>query len=135
MEVTKLIVTEKDKKTLIELIRDSEAVDPIAAKCRKKLYEELKVATVIAENEFPRKVVRIGSVVTITTPFGRKAGLEMVLPQRADIQKGKLSVLSPMGTALIGYAEGSDVSWHFPQGDEIINIEKVDNDIEVFPHG
>jgi regulator of nucleoside diphosphate kinase len=134
MEVINLIVTEKDKRTLIDLIRNSEAVDPIAAKCRKKLYEELKVATIISEEEFPKKTVRIGSIVTITTPFGRKAGLEMVLPQRADIQKGKLSVLSPMGTALIGYAEGSDVNWHFPQGDEIINIEKVDNDMEVYPH-
>lgn len=127
MEVKNLIITEKDKKQLIDLIKSSEAVDPIAAKCRKKLLEELKEAILIDEENFPKNIVRIGSVITLSTRFGRKSGLELVLPSNADIQKGKLSALSPMGTAIIGYEEGSEVNWHFPQGDEIIHIEKVTN--------
>lgn len=127
MEVKNLIITEKDKKQLIDLIKSSEAVDPIAAKCRKKLLEELKEAILIDEEKFPKNIVRIGSVITLSTRFGRKSGLELVLPSNADIQKGRLSALSPMGTAIIGYEEGSEVNWHFPQGDEIIHIEKVTN--------
>lgn len=127
MEVKNLIITEKDKKQLIDLIKSSEAVDPIAAKCRKKLLKELKEAILIDEENFPKNIVRIGSVISLSTRFGRKSGLELVLPSNADIQKGKLSALSPMGTAIIGYEEGSEVNWHFPQGDEIIHIEKVTN--------
>tara|TARA_R110002049_G_scaffold129408_2_gene287183 strand:+ start:1259 stop:1642 length:384 start_codon:yes stop_codon:yes gene_type:complete len=127
MEVKSLIITEKDKKQLIELIKSSEAVDPIAAKCRKKLLEELKEATIVSAENFPSNVVKIGSSITLSTRFGRKAGLELVIPSQADIQKGKLSALSPMGTAIIGYEEGSEVNWHFPQGDEIIHIESVVN--------
>lgn len=128
MEEYKLIVSEKDHKVLVNLIRDTDTVDPIATKSKMKLKEELKSAIILPSDKMPADVVRINSVVNLTTSFGKKTGLQLVLPHLADIQKGKLSVMSPMGTALIGYKKGAEVLWHFPKGDETIIIDEVKNE-------
>ena len=96
-------------------------------KCREKLSAELKVADIRKEEDMPKDIVRLGSVVTVFTSFGRKVGLKIVMPAFADFQNRKLSIMAPMGTALIGYREGDKVLWHFPKGDEWITIESVDN--------
>ena len=49
----------------------------------------------------------------------------LVFPADADIDAGKLSVLSPVGTALLGYAEGDTVEWEVPAGKRRIRIEKI----------
>ncbi len=127
MEEYKLIVSEKDHKVLVNLIRDTDTVDPITTKSKMKLKEELKSAIILSLDKMPADVVRINSIVNLATSFGRKSGLQLVLPHLADIQKGKLSVMSPMGTALMGYKKGAEVLWHFPKGDETITIEDVNN--------
>ena len=81
------------------------------------------MANVIPDEEMPDNVVRLGSTIDVNTPFGRKVNLTIVMPGNADFQKGKLSVMSPIGTAVLGYKEGDQVKWHFPKGDELITIE------------
>lgn len=51
------------------------------------------------------------------------------MPVRADISKGLVSVLSPMGTALIGFREGESVSWQMPGGLKHFRILRVNNDM------
>ena len=71
--------------------------------------------------------MRLDSIVTIQTSFGRKDGMQLVLPSEGDLSKRKLSIMSPMGSALIGYTEGDKVPWNLPMGTEEIIIEKVVN--------
>lgn len=123
-----IIVTENDHKVFKKLIETSYTVDPIEKKSHKKLYEELKTATIVSEKEFPQKVVRLNSLVTIQTTFGRKDNIQLVLPHEGDLSKRKLSIMSPMGSALIGYSEGDRVSWSLPKGTEEIIIERVINE-------
>lgn len=122
-----LIVTEKEYQLFKSLIETSHTVDPIEKKSHRKLYEQLKTATIVKEEKFPQKCVRLYSIVTIQTSFGRKDGMQLVLPNEGDLSKRKLSIMSPMGSALIGYIEGDKVPWNLPMGTEDILIEKVLN--------
>jgi regulator of nucleoside diphosphate kinase len=129
METTikNIIVTKKEHEIFKKLIETSHTVDPIEKKSHRKLYEELKTAIIVNEREFPKKVVRLNSIVTIQTSFGRKDGMQLVLPSEGDLSKRKLSIMSPMGSALLGYVEGDKVPWNLPMGTEDILIEKVIN--------
>ena len=100
-----IIVTKKDHAIFNKLIETSDGVEPIG-----------------------RKIVRLNSIVTIETSFGKKDGMQLVLPSEGDLSKRKLSIMTPMGTALIGYTEGDKVVWSLPRGEEIITIVKVTND-------
>lgn len=120
-----IIVTENDHKVFKKLIETSYTVDPVEKKSHGKLYEELKTATIVSEEDFPKNIVRLNSIVTIQTSFGRKDGMHLVLPSEGDLSKRKLSIMSPMGAALIGYSEGDKVPWNLPMGTEDILIEKV----------
>ena len=122
-----IIVTEKDYKTFKGLIETSHTVDPIEKRSHKKLYDELRSATIVSENELPKNIVRLNSIVTVQTSFGRKDSLQLVLPNEGDLSKRKLSIMSPMGSALLGYVEGDEVPWNLPMGSENILIEKVVN--------
>lgn len=120
-----ITVTENDHKMFKNLIETSYTVDPIEKLSHRKLYEELKTATIVSEEDFPKNIVRLNSIVTIQTSFGRKDGIQLVLPNEGDLSKRKLSIMSPMGSALIGYSEGDRVPWNLPMGSEDIYIEKV----------
>ncbi len=122
-----LIVTAEEHRIFKKLIETSHTVDPIEKKSHRKLYEELKTAHIVKEEDLPKDVVRLNSIVTIQTSFGRKDGMQLVLPNEGDLSKRKLSIMSPMGSALLGYLEGDTVPWNLPMGTENILIEKVIN--------
>ncbi|MGB0805893.1 MAG: GreA/GreB family elongation factor [Salibacteraceae bacterium] len=122
-----LIVTPEDVTIFKSLILKSNTVDPIEKNSHQKLFEELKSAMVLPSSQLPSNVVRLNSVVSIKTSFGIKKDIQLVLPSNADLSKNRLSVMSPMGAALIGYQEGDSVLWSLPRGEEEITILKVNN--------
>ncbi|MBK7128251.1 MAG: GreA/GreB family elongation factor [Crocinitomicaceae bacterium] len=130
MEESVLIVSKEELPIIKRLIEKYPATDIIEKRGRQKLYRELKLAELKSNDEMPAEVVRLNSIVSVQTSFGRKDGLKIVLPQESNLQKKKLSVMSSMGTALYGYAEGSKVLWNLPNGEEFIVIERVINDKE-----
>ncbi len=130
-EHTQLIVIRKEAELLKNLIRKSPIVDPTLKESLKELLDQLNNALEVNEEDFPTTIVRLNSLVTLQTTYGRKDNLELVLPNEADLSKRKLSVLSPMGAALFGYEEGKNVTWKFPNGYENILIERVLRDIHL----
>ena len=90
-----------------------------------KLSQELEAADVLEEQDIPKEVIRINSIVTIATAQNNNKSFRLVLPEESDISKNLLSILSPMGLALYGYAEGDHVIWEFPSGVNKITIMKV----------
>lgn len=92
-----------------------------------RLYKELDTADVRKEEDMPLDVVRVCSIVDVGMPAGRKNGLQLVMHADADLKQNKLSVLSVLGSALIGYRQGATIVWKLPQGDQTITLEKVDN--------
>jgi regulator of nucleoside diphosphate kinase len=97
----------------------------------RKLYNEIKKAQIVKEEDFPEDVVRLGSKVVIKDMHtGRDMAIIIVLPQFADIKQKKVSVLAPLGTALIGFRKGQKVSWEVPSGKKDFKIIEVNNWID-----
>jgi regulator of nucleoside diphosphate kinase len=91
-----------------------------------KLSEELKRARLVDEKDFPADVVRLDSMVVIKDlTTNRNMTVTIVLPQKADIKQKKVSVLAPIGTALIGFKKGQVVSWNVPSGRKDFEIVEV----------
>jgi regulator of nucleoside diphosphate kinase len=51
----------------------------------------------------------------------------LVLPDKADVSKGKVSVMAPIGVALLGYRKGQEVTWEVPAGKKHFKIVEVQN--------
>jgi regulator of nucleoside diphosphate kinase len=76
----------------------------------EELLSELERARVVADEAVPRDVVRMGSVVEFESEGDRKRVM-LVFPPDADIAAGKVSVLTPVGAALIGLSKGQSIAW------------------------
>jgi regulator of nucleoside diphosphate kinase len=77
-----------------------------------RLLQEVERAQVLPSANMPPHVVNIGSGVTFTDDTtGRVQHITLVLPKDADITERKVSVLTPIGAALIGLPEGACIDW------------------------
>lgn len=76
-----------------------------------ELLAELDRARIIADHSLSDDVVRMGSAVRFKPDTGEEKAVTLVFPGDADISEGKISVLTPIGTALIGLAAGQSMTW------------------------
>ena len=92
------------------------------------LFAELKKAKLVSRDEFPSDVVRLNSIVRIK-PADKDQEIELmiVLPDKADIKERKISIMSPVGTALIGFRQGENIKWQVPSGKKTFTILEVNN--------
>lgn len=93
-----------------------------------RLLDEIERAIVLTEGSVPSNVVNIGSTVTFhDDTAGRDRTVTLSIPQDADIAAHKISVLTPIGAALIGLAEGASITWE-TRGGEVrrLTILKVE---------
>ena len=81
-----------------------------------QLLTELERARIIAQDKLPAKTVRMGSIVTFTTDDGQARTAELVFPDLADIAADRISILTPVGAALIGVSTGQTIDWQAPDG-------------------
>jgi regulator of nucleoside diphosphate kinase len=82
------------------------------------LMAEMDRATVLDESAVPATVVRMGSTVRYRASDGRERSVKLVFPVDADIAAGRISVLTPIGAALIGLSEGQSIDWTTRDGRE-----------------
>jgi regulator of nucleoside diphosphate kinase len=83
-----------------------------------RLMREVARATVLPSEEMPADVVNIGSEVRFRDEVtGREQTVTLVLPPDADIGRGRISVLTPIGAALIGLANGASIGWETREGE------------------
>lgn len=90
------------------------------------LRGELERAQVVDAGDVPSDVVTVHSrvrVVDLTS--GQSSDYTLVFPSDADVASRRISVLAPLGTALLGYREGDEVEWQMPGGLRRLRIEKV----------
>jgi regulator of nucleoside diphosphate kinase len=75
------------------------------------LLTELDRARVVPDCKLPEGVVRMGSRVTYQTDAGTEQTVTLVYPVDADIEKGLVSVMTPIGVALVGLKAGQSITW------------------------
>ncbi len=82
-----------------------------------ELAEELDRAIVVEMEHVPEDVVTMHARCTyIDRGIGRQREVQLVYPDEADPAAGKISVLAPVGSALIGLKVGQEITWLFPDG-------------------
>lgn len=94
--------------------RLSALADAVAARhpdTADALFAELDRARVVGDASLPSNTVRMGSSVTFSSDAGDTKTVTLVFPGEADIAEGKVSILTPVGTALIGLSEGQSIAW------------------------
>ncbi|WP_334163555.1 nucleoside diphosphate kinase regulator [Phenylobacterium sp.] len=92
------------------------------------LGRELDRAVVVRADEAPQRFVRLGSAVTYRDlTSGETRRVTLVCPDQADIDAGRLSVLSPVGAALLGLCAGATFSWSGADGrPRVVAVEAVE---------
>ena len=84
-----------------------------------RLMAEVARANVLPSAEMPADVVNIGSAVrSRDETTGREQTVTLVLPTEVDIDRGRISVLTPIGAALIGLRSGASIGWETRDGEE-----------------
>lgn len=90
------------------------------------LEEELDRAVIVEPEEIPPDVITMNSRVCLKDlDTGEKMTFHLVFPQDADIERGRISVLAPIGTAMIGYGVGETVEWEVPAGTRKLEIVEI----------
>jgi regulator of nucleoside diphosphate kinase len=82
------------------------------------LLGELERADVVPDSAMPSDVIRIGSIIEFEVDDGRRLKVQLALPKNADILAGRISVLTPVGAALIGLSPGQLMKWTGNDGKE-----------------
>jgi regulator of nucleoside diphosphate kinase len=120
-----ILITETDFSRLRNLM-ESPRYRSTHAALLMTLNEELHRGTIVTADEVPQGIVTMNSQVRFRDLKGH--GTEtytLVYPQEADINEGKLSVLAPLGTALLGARVGQVVTFDAPAGVRRVRVEKI----------
>lgn len=99
------------------IIAESDYVKLRALPPTEALLQELERAVVVAADALPRDVVTMNSkVLYVDETTGRRGYVRIVYPAEADARAGRVSVLAPVGAALLGLSVGQAIEWEFPDG-------------------
>lgn len=95
----------------------NQLIDRMNSEAAELLKEELDRAIVVNEMHLPDDVVSMNSKVKFCDlETGKETVVTIVYPQEANIEENKISVLAPVGSALIGLSEGQIIDWPVPSG-------------------
>lgn len=96
------------------------------AEIADELFAELDRARVTPDHQMSDDIVQMGSTVEYKPDTGESRTVTLVFPGDADISAGKVSILTPIGTALIGLAPGQSIQWTARDGRKHeLNVVKV----------
>ncbi len=112
----------KHPDTILITERDLERLEQILARVQhspniKALADELERATIVSSEAIPPDVVTMNSRITfMELETGKESDVTLVYPSDANLEKGKVSILAPVGAALIGLRIGDEIEWPLPSG-------------------
>ena len=124
MSDRQIYVTTQDRKRL-QLIEDM-ATDARDRDDLRDLAEELRRATVVDPSEVPPDVITMNSKVRLLdVDEGKTYEYTLVYPQAANYSEGKISIVAPIGAAMLGYRVGDLIEWDVPAGQRRLRVEAL----------
>ena len=92
----------------------------------EELGAELDRATIVEIDKPPQDIVTMNSKVCLKdVDTGKDEIYQVVYPEDADIEQNKISILAPIGTAILGYKVGDVIEWKVPAGLRRLKIKKI----------
>jgi len=124
--MSKLIINKLDYARIKRSIEDARQFRAINAAESEKLMKELDSAEIVAPEAIPSNVVTMNSIVKLTFLNNNKPiQFQIVYPDKANMKENKISIFSPIATALIGYKVGDEIDWMVPAGMTHIRIDEI----------
>lgn len=122
----KIIMNRLDYVRIKKWISDARHSGSLSGPEAEKLLTELESADIRDADKIPASVVTMNSVVKLTFVNNNKQiQIQLVYPDQANLKENKISIFSPVATALIGYKVGDVVEWIVPSGLTKIKIEEI----------
>jgi regulator of nucleoside diphosphate kinase len=126
MKPKQIFITAFDKTRLEGLIAAGSGGDGEDRRHLEDLERELERAVVVEPHDVPADVVTMNSQVRFRDlDTLEQMTYRLVFPKDADVDAGAISVLAPVGTALLGHSEGSTVEWMVPSGRRRLEIVQI----------
>ncbi len=121
-----IIITVADRQRLVALIEQTQSVGLVERRYLRDLEHELERATTVAPEEVPPNVITMNSTARLRDlDTDEVFDYTLVYPREADAQAQKISILAPVGTALLGYRVGDVIEWPIPAGKIRLKVEEV----------
>lgn len=131
-----LYITAIDKERLHELVISTRKNAAESEIHLRDLEAELEKAIIVQSKDIPKDIVTMDSQVCIKDlDTQEEIVYTIVFPAYSDIKQNRISVLSPVGTALLGYRVGDDIEWKVPGGIRKLKIKKILYQPEVAENG
>jgi regulator of nucleoside diphosphate kinase len=126
MKARDIYVTALDAERLRKLLQGVRLWSSRDREHLEALEAELDRAHVVAPEEIPGDVVTMNSAALVKDlDTGAEMTLTLVFPSDAGLEQGKISILAPVGTALLGYRVGDTIEWKVPGGIRRLRIERM----------
>ena len=126
MRTIRLFITEPDFLRLRSLLESAKRFLRHDRERLDALEEELSRADIVGLDEIPPQVVVMNSRVRVTDlDTGTQRVYTLTFPRDADIAQDRISVLAPIGTALLGYRVGAIIQAEVPRGKKRLRIDEV----------
>ncbi|MDD2381569.1 MAG: nucleoside diphosphate kinase regulator [Mariniphaga sp.] len=122
----KLIINRLDYARIKRCIEDAKQIRSISSTEAEKLVVELDHAEIVKPELIPANVVTMNSIVKVSFLNNNKQiQFQIVYPEKANLKENKISIFSPIATALIGYKAGNEIEWIVPAGLTKIRIDEI----------
>lgn len=121
-----IYITAFDLERLRKLLLDAHGNAYRKSDYLEKLRKELDRAEVVPSQKIPAGVITMNSTVCLEDlDTQEEETYTLVFPEDADIGQGKISVLAPIGTAMLGYEVGDTFEWDVPAGKRRLRITQI----------
>ncbi len=121
-----IIVNRLDYARIKKCISDAKQLKSISAVEAEKLLTELNSAEILEPQAIPANVVTMNSIVKLSFLNNNKqVQFQIVYPEQSDFKENKISIFSPIATALICYQVGDEIEWIVPAGLTQIKIDEI----------
>lgn len=126
MEPRDIYITKYDLSRLKELIEVGLSFKERDREYLESLQNELDRAHIVDPVAIPHDVVTMNSRLRLKDlGSGEEHSYVLVFPSDADIKQNRISILAPIGTAILGYRAGDTVDWAVPAGTRKMRIEEI----------
>lgn len=121
-----ITITELDFARLSKLTLSEKKLQAIEVRNLPFLTEEINRAAKVESKAIAPDYVTMNSKVEVLDPDTKRVmTFQLVYPEEANLKNGKISVLSPMGSALLGYKVGDTISFNVPKGIKKMEIKSI----------
>ena len=118
-------ITEYDMQRLSKLL-DGIQYCPQERARLELLIEEMQRAVIVPSEKVSEDVVTLNTRMRVRDLDSREeTSIQLVFPNDEDFEQGKISILTAIGAALIGYSKGDIAEWNAPAGIRRLRIEEI----------